>query len=360
MSSANPKATLCVPAFNAGRTIAGTLESLLGQTYCDSEIIVSDNHSTDDTRDVVAGYRKRGVRLVTCPNRPFSTGSPLDNTLSAIQNWNSLFDLGTGAYVGIYHADDIYEPGLVARQVEVLERRPDCSAVFPTFKVIDGEGRLVGPTETGSSIDLSEEWFGQVALIQRMLRVGHNVSSSGPMIRRTSWRQAGRFDAVKFEQAVDTEFWTRLAGIGPIAVLKPALVRYRLHPERTSLDGFQLYRHRPLPIIPVLQHWVSQDAVRTRLDREDIVHLAASCSDEYLRISINLCRDGHRKEAREILDRLPTCGPSVTGVLWRDHRLMSLARLFAGKMLLCALHCGVGEQAASVVARSRLGFPQWQ
>lgn len=351
-----PKATLCVPAYNAGHTIAETLESLLSQTYSDFEIIVSNNHSTDNTREVVEEYSNKGVKLVTCPLKPVNTGSPLDNCLSAVQNWNSLSDLGTGAYVGIYHADDIYEQGLVARQVDALERRSDCAAVFPTFKVIDADGQLVGPAASGTSVEPSEEWFGQVQLVRRMLRVGHNVSSSGPLIRRTSWRQAGRLDGVNFEQAADTEFWIRLAGIGPIAVINPPLVRLREHPGRDSRNGRRLYRHRPLPIISVLQHWALQPGVRERLDRDDIVNLGASRGEEQLRVAINLCRDGQREEAKDVLSQLPTSGPLEIRVLWKDHRRASIARLLAGKMLWCALHCGLGKQAASAIGRSRVGF----
>jgi GT2 family glycosyltransferase len=355
-----PKATLCIPAYNAARTISQTLESLLAETYQDSEIIVSDNHSTDNTREVVAGYQSRGVRLVTCSYQPVTLGTPLDNCLSAIQNWNSLCDLGTGAYVGIYHADDIYQPELVARQVDALERRPDGSAVFPTCNVIDAEGRPVASAASAPAVHPSEEWFGQVGLLRRMLRRGHWFSSSGPLIRRTSWHQAGRLDAAEFEQAVDTEFWIRLAGVGPIAILNPPLVWRREHPGQDSRNGFQLYRHRPLPIIPVLQHWASQAGVHPRLDREDHVHLAGSCAVQHLRVAVNLCRDARFSEAKDVLRQLPPCGASVLRVLWRDHCRLSLARLVAGKVLLYALHCGAGERVASAISRSRVGFPEWR
>lgn len=52
-----------MPAFNAGRYIASALDSLLGQTYSDFELIISDNASTDGTEDICRAYAARDRRI---------------------------------------------------------------------------------------------------------------------------------------------------------------------------------------------------------------------------------------------------------------------------------------------------------
>ncbi|MGC4118203.1 MAG: glycosyltransferase [Myxococcales bacterium] len=355
-SDCKPTATLCVPAYNASRTIGETLESLLAQTYERKEVIVSDNHSTDDTCAVVRRYANRGVSLVTCPQAPVKTGSPLDNCLSAANNWNHLRSLGTGEFVGIFHADDVYEPTLVQRQVALFCAHPDCAAVFPTFRLIDEHGNLL-VKEAPKDPD-GEEWFDQLSLIKRMLRRGHNVSSSGPLLRRASWAKAGLLDGVRFEQAVDTEFWLRIAGAGKVAVITPPLVRYRRHPGQDSPNGYRLYRHKPLPIVTVLEHWTGQPGVRERLDKSDWIHLGASKCEEDLRVAINYTWDGRENEARRLLaaDGMP--GGLELAMLALDGRKLALARRVAGFALGMAPKVLTGR-LARVIGRSRIGFPGW-
>ena len=48
--------SVCIPVYNGARTIAGTLESVLGQTYKNMEIIIVDNHSQDHTIEIVTEY----------------------------------------------------------------------------------------------------------------------------------------------------------------------------------------------------------------------------------------------------------------------------------------------------------------
>jgi len=356
-----PRVTICVPAYNASATISETLESLLGQTYRDREIVVSDNHSTDDTREVVAGFAARGVRRVTCPELPSSTGSPLDNCLSGIQNWNSLVALGTGEFLGIYHADDLYDPELLGRQVAALDRRTDSSAVFSSKVAVDSQGRSIDQAAGSSEAPLVDEWFGQADLVKRMLQVGHNVSSSGPLIRRSAWLRAGRFDAETFEQAVDTDFWIRLAGEGPVALLASPMVRYRIHPGQDSARQFGLYRHRPMPFVKVMEHWVSRPDIRARLDARDLDRLASIRSAEYLRVALRLCVDGRPEEARAALGQFPGLARAVALELRGDRRELprGLARALAAKGLALALKAGMSRQAASVIARRRSDFRDW-
>jgi glycosyltransferase involved in cell wall biosynthesis len=347
-----PRVTLCIPAFNASATITETLESLLAQTYGDKEIVVSDNHSTDDTKEVVAGFAKRGVRLVVCPHETIHTGSLLDNCLSGIQNWNSQLGLGTGEYVGIYHADDIYDPEMVGRQVEALDRCPGSSAAFTRTRAI---------ASTASDDGVAEEWFGLLDLIRHMLRVGQDVSSSGPLIRRAAWRQAGSFDAHTFEQAVDSDFWIRLAEVGPVAVLSPAMVRYRVHLGQDSSRRYALYRHRPEPFMKVIQHWVSRPEIHRQLTQRDRDFLEARRNGELLRIALTHAMDGHRSEAKSALEELPGLWRSL-GLVFAVERprwLLGVARILSVRFLSLSLLLGGSRRAATAIARARPGLRGW-
>jgi hypothetical protein len=100
--------------------------------------------------------------------------------------------------------------------------------------------------------------------------------------------------------------------------------------------------------------------VQTKFTPVDKLYLAAACAEEYLRIALNFCLDGRKKETATILAKIIPCTLPSIRLLWREKRRMQLARLFASNLLLLALRFGVGKPVAAVMARSRLGFPQWK
>ena len=205
----------------------------------------------------------------------------------------------------------------------------------------------------------SVDIFNQPELVKAMLRRGHFMSSSGPLIRRKSWIKAGKIDVEQFEQACDSEFWIRISGVGPIGIINYPLVLRRIHSGMESRNGLQLYRYRPLPIIKVLEFAVNLSNVKNEIFENDNIHKVASRMEQDLRIALNLIEDEHYEEARLTLKRLPRMKYSLILELWKGHRKLQLWRLFSGKCLGIALQCGVGEFFAKKIANSRVGFPEW-
>ena len=63
-----PLVSILVPAYNAERYVAAAVDSALVQTYPHVEVVVVNDGSTDGTRDALAAYEGRGVRVVDQPN----------------------------------------------------------------------------------------------------------------------------------------------------------------------------------------------------------------------------------------------------------------------------------------------------
>ena len=115
-----PKVTICVPVRNGSRTIRRTLDSLLNQDYPNYEIIVSDNCSDDDTAKIISQYASNRVK--------YYFNQVLEKWGGGESNWNHILTLAEGPLIALYHADDIYTPTMVRRQVEFLEAHPQVSA----------------------------------------------------------------------------------------------------------------------------------------------------------------------------------------------------------------------------------------
>ena len=114
---ASPLVSVLIPAYNAERYVGAAVESALSQTYSNVEVVVVNDGSTDGTRDVLAGYEGRGVRVIDQPNAGQCAAA------------NRAFHESRGELVKFFDADDVLHPEHVARQVERLGPRRDAVAM---------------------------------------------------------------------------------------------------------------------------------------------------------------------------------------------------------------------------------------
>jgi len=126
---AKPKAPLVsvlIPAHNAEKFLPRALESALGQTYSNLEVIVIDNASTDKTAQVIARFMKKDKRI--------STRRMENCDLSAVRN--ALFSLAKGKYLHFLDADDWLDKNYYEECVKVAEKTGAdlCVTGFETTK----------------------------------------------------------------------------------------------------------------------------------------------------------------------------------------------------------------------------------
>lgn len=136
-----PAVSIGVPVYNGARYLPETLESLLGQTYADFELILCDNGSDDGTAEICAAYAARDDRVRYLPS---------DVNRGAAWNYNRALDAAGGRYFKWAAHDDLCAPTYLERCVEVLDRAPDSVVLaYPKTVLIDGNGRFLGPYEDG-------------------------------------------------------------------------------------------------------------------------------------------------------------------------------------------------------------------
>src|SRR2546425_109895 len=111
-----PLVSIVVPVWNGEAHLRESLDSILGQTYPRLELIAVDDASTDSTPEILASYGDR-IRIHRQPA-----------TRGIYGNANDGIALAQGELVAVFHADDVYLPELVEREVEWLERHPEARA----------------------------------------------------------------------------------------------------------------------------------------------------------------------------------------------------------------------------------------
>lgn len=135
MSTEQPLVSIGLAVYNGEQYLEEALNSLLGQTFTDFEIIISDNASTDHTAEICLRYAEQDARIRYHRNA---------TNIGGANNENQTFRMSCGKYFRWAADDDICAPTLIEECVKVLEENPDIVLCFPKTIKIDGEGDEMG------------------------------------------------------------------------------------------------------------------------------------------------------------------------------------------------------------------------
>ena len=204
--------SVVVPAYNAGKYIGDTLESVLRQTHKVSEVIVVDDGSTDDTSTIVRSFGAR-IRLITQPNSGVASAC------------NAGVALSTGEHVAFVDADDIWEP----RKIEVQLRSCAQHVISHTDSVCFGDG--ISEPIVRSSF---EPQFGGDVLQHLLVR--NFITKSTVMVRRDEFLRFGGFPEGR-HGVEDWPLWLRLCGSSQLGYVPEPLARYRVHALSKSMKA---------------------------------------------------------------------------------------------------------------------------
>lgn len=208
---ADPLVSVIIPTYNRARLVPGAIDSVLGQTYRNLELILVDDGSTDDTAEVLAGYGDK-IRVV----RQKNAGPAIAR--------NRGIAVATGEIIAFLDSDDQWLPTKLERQVESLEAAgPDATCCLCNCTVLYANG---GKTTTFAIADTIPDcatglWLNPVAvLLNRFVMFNQAIA-----IRREVLERVGYFDeTLRFGEDYELPF--RLALEGPWTILRDELVVY--------------------------------------------------------------------------------------------------------------------------------------
>ncbi len=141
-----PRVTLAMPVYNGERYIREAIDSLLGQTFPDFELVITDNASEDATRDICEAYAASDSRVRYVRN---------PENLGAAKNYNRGYELSRGEYLKWCAHDDIVSENYVEACVEALDSVPTASVAFGQTITIDDDGEII-PEDRHDWVDAVE------------------------------------------------------------------------------------------------------------------------------------------------------------------------------------------------------------
>jgi glycosyltransferase involved in cell wall biosynthesis len=123
-----------LPVYDGAAFIEEALDSILGQSFGDFELIISDNASTDRTEAICRDYANRDPRIRYHRNA---------ENRGAAWNYNRVFELSSGRYFKWLAHDDVCGKDFLLRCVEALDADPSITLVYPRAEKIDARGALI-------------------------------------------------------------------------------------------------------------------------------------------------------------------------------------------------------------------------
>jgi glycosyltransferase involved in cell wall biosynthesis len=199
-----------IPAYNQGAYLRETIESVLRQDEPPDEIVVSDNHSTDDTAAVLAGFGD-AIRVV----RPSAH-------LGMMAHWNFLVRELRHEWIALLSSDDRATARYTAALRAGIVRHADAVLVRGAFDYIDGDG-----VRTGRQRMLSVRRFTRPPRTYWENLAKPKVSFAAFALRRTAWESAGGFPE-EFHLFGDWALWLMVAPLGPFVYEAEIIAEYRV------------------------------------------------------------------------------------------------------------------------------------
>jgi glycosyltransferase involved in cell wall biosynthesis len=226
ISGQGPRVSLGMPVYNAERYIEEALESLLGQSFDDFELVISDNASTDRTGDICRAYVTRDERIKYFRMR---------RNYGVIENFNNVFRLSTGAYFKWAASDDVCGRDYLLRAVEVLDQDPSTVLVWAKTVGVDEQGQRVPLANEVSDLNSTESVYSPDPIV-RFSRLLRNVWwVDGPFygVIRASALEATRWLHPR-HMSGDQILLTELSLRGRFYELPEEMFCLRVHEDKTS------------------------------------------------------------------------------------------------------------------------------
>lgn len=259
ISDSSPRVSVVMAAYDYGHYIAQAIQSVVDQTFVDWELIIVDDGSTDDTRDVVTPFlTDERIHYHYQVNR----GQPGAE--------NTGINLSRGQFLAFLDADDVWLPTKLAKQLGIFESSPQTGVVYSGRITIDPNGRELAPKPQA-------HFRGRV--LHQLFR-DNFVCFSSSVVRREVFKDVGLFNE-EYRHANDYDLWLRAAMHWGFDVVDEPLVRYRTgHANLTSRGDTQL-----LTALKIMQRFAAahKDVIPPSLLRQCFVetycHLALAYRD---------------------------------------------------------------------------------
>jgi len=218
-----PKVSVIIPTYNRADFLAEAIQSVLEQTARDFELLIIDDGSTDNTKNVVDSFNDRRIKYIYQKNSGVCIAR------------NTGIKQAIGNYLILLDSDDILLPSAIEDESRVLDEHPESGLIFGLVESMNKNGDVFSPAK---AIKCREPgtWPGTKEILNLFVHRNY-ICPSQSMVRKSAIMDVGMFDPAFSSGSEDFELWVRIAKKYSTSHLAKPVTKYRVHDQ--SLSGEQ-------------------------------------------------------------------------------------------------------------------------
>jgi glycosyltransferase involved in cell wall biosynthesis len=215
MTGTEPLLTIAIPTFNCAHFLPDAIRSIMRQGLDDFEILIVDNASEDNTEEVVRAFENPHIRYIRNPSN-----------LGSSENGNRCLANSRGRYIKLFCADDVLLDGVLRKQLNILQTRPEVALVTCNYLSTDSNLNIEGDVR----LEFPGAQSGRRVINFCLSRMTNCVGGpSNIMIRRAA--AAGVVADASYRLLPDLKFCLQILEHGAYANIDEPGYLYRRHPD---------------------------------------------------------------------------------------------------------------------------------
>ncbi|MET3918039.1 glycosyltransferase involved in cell wall biosynthesis/uncharacterized coiled-coil protein SlyX [Variovorax sp. OAS795] len=221
-----PKITVLLTSFNHAKYIGKAIDSVLGQTFSDFELLILDDGSTDDSWWLINQYADPRIKSF----RSSMPGEVVWRTNDIISN------VAQGELIAIHHSDDVWELDKLQKQIAVLDQAPEVCAVFTNARAITEEGTPLADEKHFYATIFDQPNRSRHEWLRYFFNHGNALCHPSALIRKSAFAECGLY-RLWLRQIDDFEMWVRFAMKHEIHVIPEKLTLFRVRSTELQVSG---------------------------------------------------------------------------------------------------------------------------
>ncbi|MHA7844523.1 MAG: glycosyltransferase family 2 protein [Winogradskyella sp.] len=216
-----PFFSVVITVYNKGEFIKNTINSVLNQSFQDFEVIVVNDGSTDESKNIIESFNDKRIHLITTKNQGVSAAR------------NTGIGIANAGYIGLLDGDDLWDKDFLKFIKEAITEFPDIS-VFSTALAHRYRDKVIPATYNFEQTKTN--------CIHNFFKssLDHTIlTSSSIVFNKIILEKTGYFDT-SIESGEDTDFWIRIGMHYKIVFINKILAHYNFVPESISNTVFSV------------------------------------------------------------------------------------------------------------------------